>query len=128
MIGARGKALVGLLAITAATSANAQAAPNAAQGPAPAPATPVASSPIDLFYVARQQAPIWLKDDAGRAGAQAVANVLRNAAIDGLKDGPERAARVEAATAGNDDKAVSTEWVAYVQALKAPVKGVSYGD
>ena len=128
MVRARDMALGGLLAIAAATSANAQTAPNPTQGPAPAPAAPVASSPIDLFYLARQQAPIWLKDDAGRAGAQALAAVLRNDAIDGLQDGPERAARVEAAIAANDDKAVSAEWVAYVQALKAPVKGVSYGD
>ena len=106
MVRARDMALGGLLAIAAATSANAQTAPNPTQGPAPAPAAPVASSPIDLFYLARQQTPIWLKDDAGRAGAQAMAAVLCNAAIDGLQDGPERAARVEAAIAANDDKAV----------------------
>ncbi len=83
---------------------------------------------IDLFYVSRQGAPIWLKDDARRAAAQAMAGLLRNSAIDGLSDGPQRAARVEAAIAANDDKAVSAEWVAYVQALTGPVQGISYGD
>ena len=41
---------------------------------------------------------------------------------------PALAARVEAAIAANDDKTISAAWVRYVQALKAPVAGVSYGD
>ena len=97
--------------------------------PAAAPATEaVPDSPIDLFYIARNQAPIWLGDDSGRAAAHAFAGVLRNAALDGLSDGPDLAAKVEAAIAANDDKAISAAWVRYVQALKGPVEGVSFGD
>lgn len=108
-----------------AASAGAQAS---AQTPS-SPATPaVVSDPIDLFYVARNGASIWLKDDAGRAAAHAFADVLRNAAFDGLADGPELAIKVEAAIAANDDKTVSAAWVRYVQALKGPVQGVSFGD
>jgi murein L,D-transpeptidase YcbB/YkuD len=112
--------LAGPLAAQTATS---PAAPTAAPAAQAAP-----DSPIDLFYVARNQAPIWLKDDAGRAAAHAIAEILRNAALDGLSDGPELAGKVEAAIAANDDKAISAAWVRYVQALNAPVDGVSFGD
>ena len=121
--------------VMAATAAALIAAPAGAQTstPAPAPAGAVAapavvSDPIDLFYVARNGAPIWLKDDSGRAAAQAFANALHNAQFDGLADGPDLASKVETAIASNDDKAISNAWVRYVQTLKGPVEGVSYGD
>lgn len=118
--------------VLAASVAALIAAPAGAQAlaqPPASPATPaVVSDPIDLFFVARNGAPIWLKDDAGRAGAHAFVDVLRNAAFDGLADGPELAAKVEAAIAANDDKTVSAAWVRYVQALRGPVQGVSFGD
>ena len=117
----------------AASLAMALASPLHAQSAAPvvpAPPVPAATpaSPIDLFYIARNGAPIWLKDDAGRAAASTFAGVLRNAAIDGLSDGPALATQVEAAIAANDDKAISAIWVRYVEALRAPVEGISYGD
>ena len=56
--------------------------------PAPASAAVVPDSPIDLFYLARNGAPIWLKDEAGRASVQAFAAILRNGALDGVPDGP----------------------------------------
>ena len=67
--------------------------PTAADTPTPA------DTPLDLFYAARNQAPVWLKDEAGRAAAQSFAAILRNAALDGLADGPELASRVEEAIA-----------------------------
>ena len=118
--------------VLAASVAALIAAPAGAQASAQTPSSPatpaVVSDPIDLFYVARNGAPIWLKDDAGRAAAHAFADVLRNAAFDGLADGPELAIKVEAAIAANDDKTVSAAWVRYVQALRGPVQGVSFGD
>ena len=99
-----------------------------AQAPASAATQPVVSDPVDLFYLARGGAPIWLRDDGGRAAAQAFANLLRNAPLDGLAEGPELAAKVEAAIAANDDKTVSAAWVRYVQVLKGPVPGVDFGD
>jgi murein L,D-transpeptidase YcbB/YkuD len=115
--------ILGLLAVPLSAQTVPAATPSALAVAPSAPATP-----IDLFYVARNEAPIWLKDDSSRAAAQAFAGILRNAAIDGLSDGPELAARVDAAIAANDDKAISTAWVRYVDALKAPVQSVSYGD
>jgi murein L,D-transpeptidase YcbB/YkuD len=103
-------------------------AETSAQTP-PSPGTQVVvSDPIDLFYVARNGASIWLKDEAGRTAAHGFAEVLRNAALDGLADGPELAAKVEAAIAANDDKAISSAWVRYVQVLNGPVQGVAFGD
>jgi L,D-transpeptidase YcbB len=110
------------------TPAVAQTAPTPDQPATSVAAPAVVSDPIDLFYLSRNAAPIWLKDDAGRAAAQAFANILRNAAYDGLADGPELAAKVEGAIAANDDKVISAAWVRYVQTLKGPVDGVRYGD
>jgi murein L,D-transpeptidase YcbB/YkuD len=116
-----------IAATLAVTAAPLCAQSDTAAAPVSAPAA-IPDSPIDLFYVARNGAPIWLKDDAGRAAAQAFATVLRGAAIDGVTDGPDLAARVDAAIAANDDKAISAAWVRYVLALKRPVDGVDYGD
>jgi murein L,D-transpeptidase YcbB/YkuD len=88
----------------------------------------VPENQIDLFYAARNQAPIWLKDEDGRAAAQSLVSILRNATLDGLSDGPELAGKVETAIAANEDKTISAAWVRYVQALKGPVEGVTYGD
>ncbi len=117
------------IAAIIATSAGAQTAPAPAQPSVSSIAAPAAvSDPIDLFYEARNGASIWLKDDAARAAAQEFANVLRNAAFDGLADGPDLAAKVDAALAANDDKAISAAWVRYVQVLDGPVEGVQFGD
>jgi len=102
---------------------NAQTTPPSSQVAASVP-----PSPIDAFYAARSQSPVWLKDYATRSAATALASILRNADLDGLADGPQLADGVEAAIAANDDKTISAAWVRFVQALKAPVKGVSFGD
>ena len=121
-------ALAAAIAALVATPAGAQTASTPEQPPVASMLTPVVSDPIDLFYLARNGAPIWLGDVSGREAAQAFANVLRHAAFDGLDDGPLLAAKVEAAIAANDDKTISAAWVRYVQLLKGPVGGVSYGD
>jgi murein L,D-transpeptidase YcbB/YkuD len=101
-----------------------------AQSSAPLPQLPasVPASPLDLFYAGRNQAPLWLKDESTRSAATAFVALLRNADLDGLADGPQLAGTVEAAIAANNDKTISAAWVRFVQALKAPVKGVSFGD
>ena len=116
----------------------AQVAPSAAVS-APAPAATVAAPSdavaadlgIDLFYAARAEAPVWLKDEASRAAAAKVPPILRNAVLDGLSNGPALAASVEAAIARGqsaDDKIISAAWLQYVRVLKGPVEGVSFGD
>ena len=101
--------------------------------PTPAPmsilaARPDSSPEVDAFYAARNGLPIWTKDETSRTAVSAFASVLRNSLIEGLTDPGTLASRVEAASAANDDKAISAIWVRYVQALKAPVRGMNYGD
>jgi murein L,D-transpeptidase YcbB/YkuD len=122
-------------------AAVALAAPLAAQTPAgqpdaSAPAAPAATAPaidpaVEAYYASHPGAAIWLASPDARAAAAKLAEILRNAPFDGLADGPDLAAKVEAALAAGQpaaDAAVSDAWVRYVRALKAPVEGVSYGD
>ena len=86
---------------------------------------------VDLFYAARGEGPVWLKDSVSRAAAEKIPAILRNAVLGGFSNGQGLAARVEAAiAAGNagDDKTISAAWVQYVRALRSPVEGVSFGD
>jgi L,D-transpeptidase YcbB len=94
-------------------------------------AAPSAEEGVDLFYAARAEAPVWLKDGVSRAAAAKLPAILRNATLGGLSNGPALAARVEAAIAAGDardDKTISAAWVQYVRALRSPVEGVSFGD
>ena len=108
------------------------APPVLAQEPTSIFAAPVSSdSAIDGFYATHGEAPIWFRDESTRQAAAKLPAILRRAAFDGLAEGPELAAKVEAAIASGqpaDDKLLSTAWVKYVQALKRPVHGMAYGD
>jgi murein L,D-transpeptidase YcbB/YkuD len=127
-----------LLAATAATWAAPGHAQDADVAPVPvvkpvqaiAPA-PIADSNVGPFYAAHPGTLLWLRDADSRAAATKFAGILRQAPIDGLADGPELASSVEAALASGtpaDDQVISTAWVHYVQTLKRPVTGVSFGD
>ncbi|WP_162888139.1 L,D-transpeptidase family protein [Sphingomonas mesophila] len=108
--------------------------------PAPILALPSSANAVTVnyFYERRQEAPIWF---SGAGGAQAIADlltILRRSAIDGLPQGPQYAAQVEAmvlaaqsgdAVARNTaERALSTAWVDYVQALQRPSTNVIWGD
>ena len=103
--------------------------------PIEAPAAPQIEPPADLgveaFYGTRNGAPLWLKDEAGRAAARRIAALLREARIVGLADGPTLANNIDAAIQGGtpaDDKTISAAWVSYVRAWNGPIEEVSYGD
>ena len=100
--------------------------------PAPAAAPLVtADSAVENFYATHGQTLVWFRDPASREAAAKLPAILRRAPLDGLAEGPELAAGVEAAlTRGQlaDDKILSAAWVRYVEAVKAPVEGMSYGD
>lgn len=95
------------------------------------------SDGVASFYVYRHYAPFWLSR-AGVAGpgVAPMLAILKRAQFDGFADGPALAAQAEAAIAaaqdGNAVKVASAErllsstWVRYVQALKAPARGVEY--
>lgn len=118
--------------------ASAAASPVAAQTAIPSILAPPASSfsqsadaAVEAFYAARPGVQIWFADAATRAAAAKLPALLRGAPVDGLMDGPVLAANVEAALSRGqpaDDKVISAAWVRFVQALKAPVKGIGYGD
>jgi murein L,D-transpeptidase YcbB/YkuD len=121
----------------------AAASPALAQDPASAPASPVQQSApfvaplvalesgVETFYATRGQASIWFRDSASREAAAKLPAILRRATIEGIADGPELAAGVEAALARGlpaDDKILSAAWVRYVRVLTGPAEGMSFGD
>jgi murein L,D-transpeptidase YcbB/YkuD len=107
--------------------------------PEPAPVfTPIIArnfTPIDRFYSARKDAPLWMTN---REAQVALIQLLRDAPIDGFTRGPALATQIEAAIAaaqpGNTAAATSAErlmsqsLVDYVQSLYTPVPGMTYGD
>ena len=95
-----------------------------------APAAPV-DGDVAPFYAAHPGTLVWLRDASSLAAANKLAALLKNAPIDGLPEGPALAASIQAALAAGTpagDQTVSSAWVRYVQALKRPVEGVSFGD
>ncbi len=123
-------AMIGASAPVAAQDADVAPVAVATPVAAPAPA-PAVSRDVAPFYAAHPGALLWLRDSAGRAAADKLVDLLKRAPIDGLADGPQLASAVEAAlTSGTaaDDQIISAAWVRYVQTLKRPVEGVSFGD
>ena len=135
-----------LLAAMAATLV--AAAPAEAKKKSPPPAVPVAapqvalpSSPSGLtvryFYERRNYTPIWFKA-GGEEAIGLLLSTLRRAPIDGMANGPQVAANVEAAVAAartgdpmkqkEAELALSAAWVDYVQTLQRPNNNVIWGD
>ena len=96
-----------------------------------------ANDDISRFYNASKNAPIWFR--AGQADAgPALINILKRAPIDGFARGPELAAGIEEAMAKAQtgdaaavqaaERAMSSAWIAYVQAISAPTPGMLYGE
>lgn len=126
--------LLAAAAIGAAAPALAQdadVAPVAAPKPPPTAPVVVADSDVSPFYESHPGMLLWLRDTDSRAAAAKLVTILKRAPIDGLADGPVLASSVETALAAGtpaDDQVISTAWVRYVQALRKPVGGVSFGD
>jgi len=97
-----------------------------------------AAGAIDAFYAARRNAPLWFEGGRESVAARELVEILRRAPIDGLASGPQLAGRIEqtiAAARSGDRQAIaaaermmSSAWVLYVQALRAPTEGMIYGD
>jgi murein L,D-transpeptidase YcbB/YkuD len=86
---------------------------------------------IESFYASRPGKQLWLGTLDGRAAAAKLPALLRRGEIDRLVGLGALAAGVEAAIARGqpgDERTISAAWVSYVQAIKAPVAGVHYGD
>ena len=114
-----------------AVAQDADVAPVAAPKPPPIAPIVVADNDVSPFYASHPGTLLWLSDADARAAAAKLVAILKRAPIDGLADGPVLAASVETALAAGtpaDDQVISTAWVRYVQALRKPVDGVSFGD
>jgi murein L,D-transpeptidase YcbB/YkuD len=97
-----------------------------------APAYAQSAEPtVAPYYATHPGALIWLGSADSRAAAAKLSTILRHAALDGLADGPALADAVDAAIAAGqlaNDQTISAAWVRYVQAIRRPVAGMSYGD
>src|SRR6476659_7314539 len=94
------------------------------------------SASVAAFYDTFHSQNIWFRagqDD--RAIAQLI-GILQRAPFDGLPQGPQLAAQVQAAAAqartgspadvAAGERVLSSAWVAYVQAIKRPTSGMMY--
>ena len=110
--------------------------------PVAAPQVAVPNSPngtaVRYFYERRNYTPVWFKPGAGDEAIGLLLSVLRRAPIDGMANGPQVAASVEAAVAAaragdplkhkEAELALSAAWVDYVSALQRPNNNVIWGD
>ena len=140
----RGYLLTALAAtLVAASPAEAKKkSPPPAPVPVAAPQVALPSSPNGLavryFYERRDYAPVWFRAGAGDEAIGQLLAVLRNAQIDGMANGPQVAASVEAAVAAaragdamkhkEAELALSAAWVDYVQTIQRPNNNVIWGD
>jgi murein L,D-transpeptidase YcbB/YkuD len=101
----------------------------------PSYAEPV-SAAVGAAYDKFQIRPIWFRSGVSDPAITQLIAILERAPFDGVSEGPELAAQVQA-TAGQAnsadpssiaaaDRALSAAWVQYVQALKRPTPGMIY--
>ena len=127
-----GAAAAALMLVPASAHAAGNGAPSAMA------ASQGAAGAIEAFYAARRNAPLWFEGGRESVAARELVEILRRAPIDGLASGPQLAGRIEqtiAAARSGDRQAIaaaermmSSAWVLYVQALRAPTEGMIYGD
>ncbi|MDQ3075245.1 MAG: L,D-transpeptidase family protein [Pseudomonadota bacterium] len=131
-----GVAIAGLMLVP--VSAQAAVAGAAVMGaPGAIAATQGASRAVESFYAGRRDAPLWFDGGRERPAASELVQILHRAPVDGLTSGPRLAAQIEQALgeARGDPRAIaraermmSSAWVLYVQAVRAPTPGMIYGD
>ncbi|HVJ70808.1 MAG TPA: hypothetical protein VM531_04735, partial [Sphingomicrobium sp.] len=127
------------LALTALTFVSTTVAAQVATTPASVPqvSSLQPNDDISRFYNASKNAPIWFRSGQSEA-APLLATILRRSAIEGFIRGPQLAAEVDTAIAKAQsgdpaalqaaDRALSTAWISYVQALHKPTPGMLYGE
>jgi L,D-transpeptidase YcbB len=95
-----------------------------------------AAAAVTSFYNTYQSQQIWFRNGANAAAISQLTAILKRAPFDGFAEGPQLAAQVEAAAAqansgnpadiANAERLLSSAWVRYVQAIKAPTTGMIY--
>lgn len=91
---------------------------------------------VASFYDNFRAQPIWFRNGANAAAIAQLTAILQRAPFDGFPQGPQLAAQVQAAAAqagtgrpedvANAEQVLSSAWVQYVQAIKAPTDGMIY--
>ena len=135
--------LLTAVAATLIASAPAEAKKMPAPVAPPAPQVALPSSPngvtVRYYYERRQYPAIWFGARGGDEAIGQLLSILRRAPVDGMANGPQVAASVEAAVAraktSNDpmqvkaaELALSAAWADYTQAVYRPSTNVLYGD
>ena len=135
--------LLTAVAVTLIASAPADARKKPPPVAPPAPQVALPSSPnamtVRYYYERRQYPAIWFGARGGDEAIGQLLSILRRAPIDGMTNGPQAAASVEAAVASakasNDpmqvkaaELALSAAWADYVQSVYRPSTNVLYGD
>ena len=113
----------------------ASGAPAATAADGQSAALPAATA-VASFYDAWHAQPIWFRNGPNAAAIAQLTAVLQRAPFDGFPQGPQLAAQVQAAAAQASsgkpediaaaDRVLSSAWVEYVQAIKAPTTGMIY--
>jgi murein L,D-transpeptidase YcbB/YkuD len=95
-----------------------------------------AAAAVAAFYDTWHSQPIWFRHGPDTAAIAQLTAILQRAPFDGLAEGPQLAAQVQAAVAqaasgkpddiANADRVLSSAWVEYVQAIKKPTTGMIY--
>jgi murein L,D-transpeptidase YcbB/YkuD len=111
------------------------AAPATAAADGQSAAVPVAAA-VASFYDTYNSQPIWFRGGANAAAIAQLTAILQRAPFDGLAEGPQLAAQVQAAAAqavsgkpediANAERVLSSAWVQYVQTVKKPTAGMIY--
>lgn len=95
-----------------------------------------AAAGVSAFYDTWRSQPIWFRGGVPSPAVAELVNILQRAPFDGFSAGPQLAQQVQAAAAqaqsGNQadlaaaERTLSTAWVQYAQAIKAPTAGMIY--
>jgi murein L,D-transpeptidase YcbB/YkuD len=120
-----------------AASQNWQGSPQSQPAVGAAYALPV-SGAVSRYYQERGNPLIWFQHGRSSPAASQLLQILHRAPIDGFGQGPQIAIRLQSvvreAQSGHPaallraDQQFSNAWVAYVQAIRARVPGIHYGD
>ena len=95
-----------------------------------------AAAAVASFYDTHGAQPIWFRHGPDTAAVSQLIAILQRAPFDGLAEGPQLAAQVQAAAAqassgkpedvANAERVLSSAWVQYVLAVKKPTAGMIY--
>jgi murein L,D-transpeptidase YcbB/YkuD len=97
--------------------------------------TPV-SAAVASYYASYSVSPIWFRNGANTAAISQLTAILQRAPFDGFPEGAQLGAQVQTAVAAAAsgkaqdiaaaERALSSAWVQYVQAIKRPTAGMIY--